>query len=727
MKNRVPRPMPGTLDLLETLGSAIDAVVQLVPCTLAEISLWDEDEQTLTVRAIWSDGELALPVGRSHPPGHGYGKWLVRHREPLLVPDVRAREHEHLDSLQGKVVFQACLGLPLLADDDLVGTLVLFHHRARAFNEEDLQPLRGLAGQAAVAIRNAMLFEELARSHRELLALNAVAAASNRALDLETLLADAVDRVIECLSGDAGGIRLLDPSSGELTLAFTQGMSDAYVRAVGHLGLGEGIVGDVALTGQPALVADLADDPRLPPGVLSKLKEEGLRSFAVVPVHARENVAGTLGVVSRTPGFFEEADVKLLTTMGHQIGSAIERARLHQDLAQRARELEATHTVAATVNSPGELSQILDEGLRQVLKVTGLEMGAIFVREQQTGILRLCCDEGMSSRFLSWLQDHVRQKSPEIWRLVESWSEARGVDIEEISPTSVEIPEELRLEGIRLTADVPLFAEGEVVGILNVGTRAAHTFTPEEQSLLQAIGHQLGTAIANARLRQEALDAERFAAVGRVASSVAHELRSPLGGIMRSAEFLGRPELSEPTRQKLSKAIVAMAQRLINTSQELLDYARGGQMVLHRAPRSVPDFLEEVLEVLRVDFSDRGIAVETKWGYEGTVQMDADRMAQVVYNIATNAGDAMPQGGELTVSTECAGEWVEVRFADTGAGVPDELQERIFDPFVSYGKRQGAGLGLAVAQRIVQEHGGEIALKSSPGAGATFNVRLPLE
>lgn len=894
--NRVARRVSATLDLRETVDSIVDAAAELVPCVLAEISLWDEQEQMLTLQALRCEPERVFPIGKTYPPGEGYTGWVVRHQQPLLVEDVDARDDIKPNLLPGEHAFESYVGVPLLAGDELIGTLVLIHDRAGAFDEEDLELLEGLAGQAAVAIRNATLYEQLARRHRELAALNAVAAASNRALDVETLLADAVQRVIQCLGADAGGIRLLDPTSGQLTLSFTQGMSEEYAAAVRQLSLGEGIVGDVALTGEPALLADMQEDPRLQPGVLPKLREEGLRSLAVVPLRSWEEVVGTLGVVSRTPGAFGEADVNLLTAMGHQIGVAItnaqlfeetqrkarklaavnavasvinqpltlqeimdqavakvtevmevetvsmrlldqetgelpivshqglsvdyvqaeahirpanedpvgqvarsgepvvvrdlahdpraavldvttdefqafaivpmkskdrivgtlgaatrtrrefspeevdlltaighqigvavENARLYTDLAQRARELEAVQAVAAAVNRPGELDEILDEGLRQALTVTGLEMGAIFVRDRHTGVLCLCCHQGMSPGFVAWLQERVREKSPKIWELVGTWSERRRVDIEEIPLDAAHVSDQLQDEAIRLTADVPLFAEGEVVGVLTVATRAAHLFTLEEQSLLQAIGHQLGTAIANARLRQEALDAERLAAVGRVAASVAHELRSPLGGIMRSAEFVARPELSDGTRQKLSHAIVAMAGRLVNTSQELLDYAKGGRMALRPVACSLPGFLEEMLEVLRVDFSDRGIEVQTEWSYAGEVQMDPDRMAQVVYNIAANARDAMPEGGRLKVATRRVEEWVELRFSDTGPGVPSDLTECIFEPFVSYGKRQGAGLGLAIARRIVREHGGEIGLEELGGEGATFVVRLPLE
>ncbi len=883
-----------TLDLRSTLDSIVDAAAELVPCVLVEISLWDAEEQRLTREAFHSKQEFTFPDEESDPTGRGYADWLVHHKQPLLVPDLTTQKDDPSEQLGGEVESpsKAYLGLPLLAGDELIGTLVLIHHRAGAFGYQDVERLQDLAADAAMAVRNAALYEKLTRSHRELAALNSVAATSNQALDLKTLMPDALERVIECLGGDAGGIRLVDPVDQKLVLSFIQGMSDDYLAAVGSLSLGEGIVGNIALTGEPALLADLSEDPRLKPGVLSELKKEGFRSFAVVPLGSREEIVGTLGVASRKRGVFGPGDIDLLTAMGHQIGVAIanaqlfeetqqkardlaalnavasivnqplglqeiidqalekvmaavgtdvaeiqlydqlthnvlitsvvanrgedlrlmerirlekiipgglaqfgdpfvtedsgfghstdtalptcgtiacipmmigektvgilgvysrscheftadeldllvtmgrqlgtaaERARLARDLKQRARELEAAHAVAATVNRPGQLTEILGEGLRQALAVTGLEMGSIFVWDSEAEELRLNCHQGMSPSFAEWIQRHVAGKSPDIWSLVEDWSEEERIDIEEISLDSDELPDELRAEAIRLTADVPLFAEGAVVGVLTVATRSAHLFTPEEQSVLQAIGHQLGTAIANTQLRQDALNSERLAALGRVAAGVAHDLRSPLGSIMRSAEFLARPELSQLTRQRLSSAIVAMARRLINTSQELLDYARGGQMALHRIPRSLPTFLEEVLEVLRVDLSDRGIAVETDWGYTGPVAIDSDRMAQAVYNIAANARDAMPNGGRLTIATKRVRDTVELRFADTGPGIPADLVERVFEPFVSHGKEEGAGLGLAIAQRIVQEHGGDIELESPPGAGATFTIRLPLD
>jgi GAF domain-containing protein len=551
--NQVARRISASLDLRETLDGIVEAAAELVPCVLAEISLWDEKEQMLTLQALRCEPRRAFPIGQSYPPGEGYTGWLVRHKRPLLVRDVRARKEIRPQLLPGEHPFEAYVGVPLLAGEELIGTLVLIHDRPAAFDEGNLDLLQALAGQAALAIRNASLYEELARRHGELMALNAVAQVISESLTLQEIMDQAVAKVTEVMEVDIGSLRLLNRETGELPIVSHQGLSAAYIQAEGHISLSDDDpVGRVARSGEPVVVPELS---RVHISDRLAVTTQEFRAFAIVPVRSRDRILGTLGVATRSP------------------------------------------------------------------------------RE----------------------------------------------------------------------------------------------FSPEELDLLTAIAHQLGIAIENARLRREALDAERLAAVGRVAASVAHELRTPLGGIMRSAEFLARPELSGATREKLSQAIVAMAGRLVTTTQELLDYCKGGRMALAPTLCSLPGFLDEMLEVLRVDFSDRGIEVQTAWGYEGDVWMDPDRMAQVVYNIAANARDAMPDGGRLRVATQRVGQWVELRFSDTGPGVPPDLHERIFEPFVSYGKRQGAGLGLAIARRIVREHGGEIGLDELSKEGATFVVRIPLE
>lgn len=538
-----------SLDLQNTLEAVAAAAAELIPCALSELSLWDQESQSLTLLALRAEASRSMPIGTVYPPGHGYTGWLVRHKKPLLVPDVEARQDLRPHLLPGELSFAAYVGVPLLLGDELVGTLVLIANEPGAFQERHVQLLQALATQAVVAIRNARLYEETTRRHRE---------------------------------------------------------------------------------------------------------------------------------------------------------------------------LAAVYAVAEAVNRPGDLDQILEEGLRQALAVTGLEMGAIALQDDRRSELVLQSYRGMSAGLVTWLQEKIRHKR------LDGWPEGKDLWIEEVPADEPSVPAAIREDGIRLILEVPLLAEGDLVGLLDVATRRPQSFSVEERSLLQAIGHQLGTAIANVRLRQDALTAERLAAVGRVATSVAHDLRSPLGGILRCAEFLGRPELSPATREKLSKAVVSLTHRLLSTTQQILDYVRGEPLPLRKIPCNLTEFLDEVLAVLEIDFSDRGIEVVRQCQYDGPVVMDANRIAQVVYNIAANAQDAMPSGGTFTVAARQEKTRLELRFSDTGPGVPEEFKERIFEPFFSFGKRDGAGLGLSIARRIVEEHGGQLWLENCEGQGATFVVSLPL-
>jgi GAF domain-containing protein len=714
--NELSRRIGASLDLQATLEAIATAAYELIPCALAEISLWDAGTERLALRALRGEPRPVRPLGASYPPGPGYTGWLVRYKQPLLVPDVDARQDIRPSLLSGRLPYRAYVGVPLLLGQELIGILALIANEAGAFNDAHAELLTALAAQAAVAIRNARFYEEVTRRHRELAALYAVASAINQPLPLPEVLDQAITKVIEVMEAEAGVIRLLDEEAGELAIASCQGFSPAYIRQVDRIRLGEGIVGRVAQSGEPLVVQDLANDPRS--AATQAIAAEGFHTLAVVPLKVKQEIVGTLGLVTRRSRDFGATVLDLLTAIGQQIGVAVENARLYADLSRRARELEAVHAVAAAVNRPGDLRQALEEGLKQALAVTGLEMGAIAVTDRQCETLALEYHQGVCTA-CDWLKELLKKKP------LEAWPEGKDLDIEEIPAGHPEVPAPVRERKIRLSADVPLFAEGNLVGILSVASRRVRSFTPEERSLLQAIGHQLGTAIANAQLRQEALAAERMAAVGRVATSVAHDLRSPLGGIQRSAEFLARPEISPGTRQRLSEATASLARRLIITTQEILDYVRGGKLPLRRDLASLPEFLNGVLAVLEVDFSDQGIEVVRDCGYTGAVVMDTDRMAQVVYNIAANARDAMPRGGTFEVATRKTGERVELRFTDTGPGVPQELSDRIFEPFFTYGKREGAGLGLAIARRIVEEHDGELWMESSDGTGAAFVVSLP--
>ena len=711
--SQIARRVSTSLDLRQTLDTIVTAAAKLVPSMLAEISLWDEEQSMLTLQALHCEPNRAIPIGTTYPPGEGYTGWVVRNKHPLLVTDVDARQDIQPDLLPGELPFKAYLGLPLLVGEELVGTLVLVHDQKGAFGQDDLMLLEALAEQTASAIRNARLYHELNRRHQEIAALYTISEAANRLLNLDKLLDQALDHVIQVTRAQGGGIRLLDPLTQEAVLAAHQGLSDSYVQEAARFPLSREIVGWVACSKRPTLSDDMWADTRVSQEVRKLLKREGHRSLAQIPLCTQDQLVGTLGVVSRSPGFFKQGDLRLLNAIGHQLGTAIANAQLFKDTQLQARHLAVLNAVAAVINQPLPLQEIMDMAVAKVVAVMEATAGGIRFMDQTTKELVVASSSGMS---------------PEKLKEIERFPLGEGAE-----ERLAQLREPLVIKGFdhdprfadHTFAIVPLRNKEVTVGILGVSNHGEREFLPEELDLLMAIAHQLSMAIENAQLAREAVETERLAAVGRVASTVAHELRSPLGSIIRSAEFLARPELSADTRQRLTQSIVAMARRLVNTSREILDYTRGSRMVLNRSHCGLHEFLDRVFRELRADLSDRGIEVIIECEYNDPVLMDRDRMGQVVYNIVANARDAMPDGGCLTVTTAQLDMWVEMRFTDTGSGVPTELRSRIFEPFVSYGKREGAGLGLSIARRIVREHGGDILIESPPEGGASFVVQLP--
>jgi len=199
--------------------------------------------------------------------------------------------------------------------------------------------------------------------------------------------------------------------------------------------------------------------------------------------------------------------------------------------------------------------------------------------------------------------------------------------------------------------------------------------------------------------------------------------------------LVGREDLTQVQRERFSGIITQSVDTFVQMTQEILDYARGGGP-LQPQEIQVGDFIEDLCTFMERDFSDKGLTLVRELHYTGPLQADEIKLRRALYNIASNARDAMEAGGSLTIiasranpsplgSEDCRSS-VELRLRDTGPGIPETIRDTLFEPFVTCGKAMGTGLGLAIAKKTVEDHCGTIAVDSMPGQGATFIVRLPL-
>jgi two-component system, NtrC family, sensor histidine kinase PilS len=210
-----------------------------------------------------------------------------------------------------------------------------------------------------------------------------------------------------------------------------------------------------------------------------------------------------------------------------------------------------------------------------------------------------------------------------------------------------------------------------------------------------------------------------------VAAAVAHEIRNPLASISGSIELLrSSPRTGEDDRQ-LMDIVLREVDRLNGLLGELLDYARP-----HEPSTMVVEVAALVAETLRVFSQDRSQAgasvrlVRGPGADRALIDADPARIRQLLWNLLRNAVEAMPDGGEVTVTVEARGAAVEIVVIDRGVGIAAEDLERVFEPFFTR-KSHGTGLGLAIVQRVVSEHGGGIAVTSRPGEGTRVAVTLP--
>ena len=226
----------------------------------------------------------------------------------------------------------------------------------------------------------------------------------------------------------------------------------------------------------------------------------------------------------------------------------------------------------------------------------------------------------------------------------------------------------------------------------------------------------------------EARRSERLAALGQLTAGMAHELRNPLGVIKGSAEMLSKKlQAADEVSRELAGFISAEVNRLNTIVSRFLDFAR--PVKLNLQPRELAPLVETALKAVRGRWPDSKIEVERHYADAlPLVPMDADLCERVFTNLVLNAYQALPEGGKIKVTMAADNSadppGVTVDIEDTGAGVPAELREHIFNPFFTT-KNDGVGLGLSIVSKIVDEHRGWIRVVSEPGQGACFRVFLP--
>jgi two-component system NtrC family sensor kinase len=471
--------------------------------------------------------------------------------------------------------------------------------------------------------------------------------------------------------------------------------------------------------------------------VVARVKADPLlRNTAIIMTTALDSVS------DKTLGLGLGADDYLTKPFDPQellarIDAVMRIRRSEQAARRRNDELSALIEINRVVTSSLELDEVLEATIKGIREILHVEAGSLVMVDEETGELVF---RKTFSPERGWIAGRTIQPGEGIVGYVAESGNSKLVnDVERDPHFWAEVDEETGFTSREILC-VPLRVRDRVLGAIEVINKLGGKFTEQDLELLQAMAASVAVAVDNANLYRELADfadelersqaqlvqAEKMAAIGRLAASVAHEINNPLQAIHNSLHLSLHERLGEMKRLQYLTMAQAEVQRLIEIVQRMLDFyrpSRGGVV-----PTEVNGILENVLALAQKRLQHGDIRVHTDLKSDlPQIPMVSDQISQVVLNIVINAVDAMPSGGELWLETGLSedGEWVLVSFRDTGPGMSADQMANLFEPFYTT-KSDGTGLGLAISYGIIERHGGEIEVLNPPGKGAMFVVRLPV-
>ena len=580
-------------------------------------------------------------------------------------------------------------------------------------------------------LRMQRLEEALSHERRVSAALREVGLALGATVDLDEVLELILNKITEALEADRATLYLLDESTDELVSRIVQGEEVRSIR----LKMGDGIAGHVARTGQALHVRDPYKDPRFKP---EWDLSSGYRTRSILAVPMKNHLGRIIGVVqvlNKHIGDFTTEDAMLLAALSTQASVSIDNSRLFlsviqknmqlietkEQLEHRVRDLKLLFSLESAMARASSLDELFIAVLGEAMRSCEARAAAVALRNPQGGtqlhivddkhkkMRRLPLEEGQGLIGYSMLHDEVVLTSAD-----DSPDSRSDTELDELVGFTCSSALAVPLEG----------EEGRSMGAVALyNKRSAASFSDEDRALLLLIAANASTAVRLQLAREEREREERLTTIGRLLSGVIHDLKTPLTLISGYVQLMDR-EKSDEKRDEYAQLILKQFDHISAMQRDVLEFARGERNVLIRKVY-LGHFFADVKAQLEPALAKRGIDLVVDLKDKGTAKFDEGKILRVVHNLARNAEEAMAgRGGKFTIRVSREDDSVVMQFSDTGPGIPKEIEHRLFQSFVTSGKKGGTGLGLAIVKKIAEEHNGTIEVHSTQ-RGATFTLRLP--
>lgn len=564
--------------------------------------------------------------------------------------------------------------------------------------------------------------------------LRRVGAAVGR-VELTELLHLIVDTTTDVLCAERATLYLRD--GDQLVARVKRGGEDVEIT----LALGQGVAGHVAQTGETLHVPDAYADARFD---RSWDERSGYRTETMLAVplrDQRDQVIGVLQVLNKRCAqgkdrvvAFNHHDTELLEALAIQAAVAIDMGSLVGELRSNMDQLQATKRRLERSYRDLELLYELETSMSRAESVDALARSVVTLTAQACdaeagALLHLTEDEQVLYVVNLDAPEAVRKVVVQPGEGIAARAARRGEVLRLDAPRRVRDPRRVReLLGVNVRNAIaaPLGDPDEVHGALALYNHDDGPFRNADSALLKLVSANVQTELRLLAARQRRERAERLGEIGQLLSGVMHDLRTPLTVI---SGYLQLMEVSEDPTERSAYAMTVREQFdiIAGMQKDILAYARGETDLLVRKV-----YIDRFVERLRRNFSPEAkrkkIELVTEIGFKGTAYFDERRIGRALSNLIRNAIEAVEQGereGKIRLITKRREEDLVIIVRDNGPGIPRAIRSKIFEPFVTRGKKTGTGLGLSNVKEMVDEHGGRIEVRSS-SRGTSFEVVLPL-
>ena len=708
--HQVSLSLTSNLDLQGVLEAILESTLELLPSAQnTHIFLYQADRLTFGA-ALWSDGRKGEPVAQPRP--HGLTATVARQGQPITVSDM----HTHPLFVNEPVQWGgAIMGMPLKIGRRVVGVMNISYPQHHTWPEAELRVLKLLGDQAAIAIENARLYQAERTTRQEAQALHRAALALVSTMDLDEVIDLILLELQQVVPYDSATIQLLKNDRTEIiggrgfpnlqeTLGITFDVKDDTAYPLNYA---------IVKFKKPVIIADTQinhaeffDGPHAPANI---------RSWLGVPMLIGERVIGMMSLDKQQTHFYTDTHAHLAGAYAAQAAIAIENARLYQqaqqEIVERKRaeaDLDAyrEHLEALVQERTAELEQAMAEtaaardridailhSVADGLIVTDLEHKVILANPASEALLGLQLAEMLGREIGAGIENDRLQQI--VYNTLEQRANRQEVDIELSTSNG----------GRKLV----------------VRARTA------------LVGGQHGQPLGTVTILQ---DVTRVREVDRLKTELittaAHELRTPLTSILGFSEILLTRRLEQFRIERYLRMINEQATHLSTIVNDLLDISR------LEAGRS-PDLKLELIDI--ADLMKEVVLPFTETATGHNIQMDGlaalplimgdqFRLTQVGRNLLSNAVNYSAEGSTINIRARAIPGYLEISIEDEGIGITPQQQCYLFEPFyradTSNTAIGGWGLGLAICEMVVEQHGGEIWVESEWGAGTTVHFTLPL-